>query len=124
MSLTTTTRILRAHLDVGRSLIAGGEDMPDQAIADRLVRAGIGWLSAADLDPLTALRLCGRPVVFACGLTLVAHYTAPRRRVVVAVDRDQLWAVSVDLLPAIVEAVEACESAEEAVGAIYGLVPS
>lgn len=88
------------------------------------MRAGLESLRATDLDPLTALRLCGRPVVFPCGLTLVAHYTAPRRRVIVAVDRDQLWAVSVDLLPAIVEAVEACESAEEAVGAIYGLVPS
>ena len=118
MNESTTARIQRAHIALARSIIPGGDMMPAQTVVDAVIRAGLDALQAAPTDALTCLQSAGRATILPCGLTLVAHWIDDNRRSLIAIGHG-VWTVPVDLLPAIVEAVEAAETRDEAIGAVY-----
>jgi hypothetical protein len=118
MTDTAMARIDRAHIAAAKAIIPGGENMPTQAIVDHLVRAGLGQLQAAPTSALSCLQSAGRATILPCGLVLVAHWIDDRSRSLIAVGHG-VWTVPLGLLPAIVEAVEAAETRDEAIGAIY-----
>lgn len=121
MTDSTTVRIQRAYIALARSIIPGGDQMPAQAVVGTLIRAGLDALQSTPTDALTCLQSAGRATILPCGLTLVAHWIDEHRRALVAIGHGG-WTVPVELLPAVVEAVEACETVDEAIGAVYRVV--
>ena len=119
--MTVTVRVLAAHIIEGRAIIPSGDALTVQAVTDHLLRAGIGALRVGPSDPLATLQSAGRAAPFPCGIVLVAHWIDNSRRSLVAIGHGG-WTVPLGLLPAIVEAVSAAGTEEEAVGAICGVV--
>lgn len=119
--MTVTVRVLAAHIAEARAIIPSGDALTVQAVTDRLVRSGLDHLRATPESALSCLQSAGRAAPFPCGIVLVAHWIDNSRRSLVAIGHGG-WTVPLGLLPAIVEAVSAAGTEEEAVGAICGVV--